>query len=146
MYLKKQKFNLKKQQGSMLILAIFVLTVMILLAAAMQGIYSSAAKSVAYEVYGTRALSAANSGAERAMQKIFFLNGQTPLNCDGSAETEWDISGQDAFHGCKVNVICTQFAIAATGYTHYRVESTASCTAGEFTTVRTVALEGRERS
>ncbi|MFT5161478.1 MAG: MSHA biogenesis protein MshP [Alteromonadaceae bacterium] len=141
-----QRSTLKQQQGSMLIIAVFVLTVMILLAGAMQSIYSSAAKAVTYEVYGTRALSAANSGAERAMQKIFFLNGQAALNCVGGANTQWDISAQAAFNGCKVDVICTSFAIIETGYTHYRVESTASCTAGDFTTVRTVAVEGRERS
>ncbi len=150
-----QPINRKHQCGSMLVVALFVITVMVFLAVTLQEILTDAGDSVAYEVYGTRSLSAANSGAERALQKIFYTNGQTPLNFDttepanGTATLNLDLSATEAFHGCNVAVVITRFTINnATffyNYTHYRVESTATCEAGDFKTVRTIAVEGRER-
>lgn len=147
--------SLKRQRGSMLVVAIFVLTVMIFLAVTLQDIFNDSTKSVAYEVYGIRALGAANSGAELALQKVFYLNGESalvfsaPEPADATAALNLDLSGTEAFHGCTVAVAITRFTISnATffyNYTHYRVESTATCVAGEFRTVRTVAVEGRER-
>ena len=143
----------KKQRGSMLVMAIFILTVMIFLAVSLQDIYSNASKSIAYEVYGTRALSAANSGAEQALQKVFFLQSETALSWTidspsagiDTANLNVNLSNTNAFHGCNVAVVITRFVVSDTGYTHYRVDSTASCVAGDFTTVRSIAIEGRER-
>jgi MSHA biogenesis protein MshP len=143
----------KKQRGSMLVMAIFILTVMIFLAVSLQDIYTNASKSIAYEVYGTRALSAANSAAEQALQKVFFLQAQpaltwvvdSPSAGVDTSNLSVDLSGTTAFHGCTVAVVVTRFEVSETGYTHYRVDSTATCIAGDFTTVRTIAIEGRER-
>lgn len=140
----------------MLVVAIFVLTVMIFLAVTLQDVFSNAGKSIAYEVYGARALSAANSGAELALQKVFnFKTGQVALNFDAvepnpaTAMFTLDLSGTEAFHGCSVAVTISRFSIAnAThfyNYTHYRVDSTATCVAGTYQTTRTVSVEGRER-
>ena len=136
----------RRQRGSMLIIAIFIIVVMVLLVAAVQEVFNQSSKAITYEVFGTRALSAANSGSELALQKIFYLNGQTPLNWVGdNATVALDLSQTTAFHGCTVAVNIARFTIAATGYTHYRIDSTASCIAGGFTTVRTISIEGRER-
>lgn len=143
----------KAQRGSMLVIAIFILTVIMLFGAAMQSIYSTAGQSIAYEVYGIRALNAANSGAERAMQWIFYpvaVDGG-PLACSttdiagGPELTLLTLENQSAFHGCTVAVQCFtfDFTIGTSKTTHHRVESTATCIAGDFTTVRTVAIEGR---
>lgn len=150
-----QPTSRKKQRGSMLVVAVFVITVMVFLAVSLQDIFNNAGDSVAYEVYGTRALSAANSGAEQALQKIFYLNGQTALGFDtaepaiGTATLDVDLSGTVAFHGCHVVVTITRFTINNAqffyNYTHYRVESKATCETGDFKTVRTIAVEGRER-
>ncbi|MCJ8270039.1 MAG: MSHA biogenesis protein MshP [Psychrosphaera sp.] len=152
---RRRPINRKKQRGSMLVIAVFVITVMVFLAVALQDIFSNAADSVAYEVYGTRALSAANSGAEQALQKIFYLNGQTALDfsadepANATATLNLDLSNTVAFHGCTVVANITRFTINNVeffyNFTHYRVESTATCEAGNFKTVRTIAVEGRER-
>ncbi len=148
MSLKNQKLNQrnrrKPQQGSMLIMSIFVLTVMMLLAATMMDILSDSAEAVTYEVFGTRALSAANSGAERTMQQLFAHDAVGTPSCATIGLTS-DWSGQRGFYGCTVAVQCIQFDVGATGYTHYRVESTATCADGGFFTVRTIAVEARQR-
>ena len=143
----------KRQQGSMLIIAIFIITVMIFIAVALQDVFDKAAKSVAYEVYGARALSAANTGAEVVLQKIFNTQGQTPLtfsNTDPAVAT-WNLNSigfQDAMFNCTVVATVERFDVSDATYfyeyTHYRIESTATCVQGDFTTVRTVAVEGRE--
>lgn len=155
MFHRKRSASRRKQRGSMLLISIFILTVMIFLAVSLQDVFSAASRSLAYEVYGTRALSAANAGAELALQKIFYLQGQTPLVFSdvepnpATASLNLDLSTTEAFAGCSVAVAVSRFTINdAThfyNYTHYRIESTATCIAGDFKTVRTVSVEGRER-
>jgi MSHA biogenesis protein MshP len=145
----------KKQRGSMLVVAVFVITVMVFLAVSLQDILTNSGDAVAYEVYGTRTLSAANSGAEQALQKIFYLNGQTPLDfsapepANATATLNVDLSNTVEFNGCNVVVAITRFTINNAAffynYTHFRLQSTATCEAGDFKTVRTIAVEGRER-
>ncbi|MFT4925607.1 MAG: MSHA biogenesis protein MshP [Phenylobacterium sp.] len=151
---RKQRHSRAKQRGSMLVIAVFILTVMMLIATTMMDVLSDSANAVAYEVYGTRALSAANSGAELAMQQIFPYDGAAiPVVCpvaanyDATVEFALNLSGSNhtGFTDCTVAVQCLQFEVAETGYTHYRIESTATCGSGDFSTVRTVALEARQR-
>ena len=143
----------KYQQGSMLIIAIFIITVMVFLAVALQDVFDKAAKSVAYEVFGARALNAANTGAEVALQKVFNLQSETPLSFNGANPAVATLYlNSSAFKGvmfnCEVVVSVEKFTVSdATyyyDYLHYRIESTATCVQGNFTTVRTVAVEGRE--
>lgn len=131
-----------KQRGSMLVMAIFVLTVLSLLGMAMIQILSDGNRSIVYEVYGARAFNAANSGAERALGLLFPPGGG---NGSCPAPTPFSLASQVAFHGCTIKVKCQTFDITETGFRHYRLESAASCDAGPFTTQRTVAVEARER-
>jgi MSHA biogenesis protein MshP len=141
----------------MLVIAIFVITVMIFLAVTLQDVFNKSSQSVAYEVFGARALSAANSGAEVALQKIFNLQGQTPLVFVGAGTSASPATATltldsaaftAAMLSCSVVVEVQKFnVVEATyfyDYIHYRIESTATCSSGGFTTVRTVAVEGRE--
>lgn len=143
----------KRQQGSMLIVAIFIITVMVFIAVALQDVFDKAAKSVAYEVYGARALSAANSGAEVALQKIFNLGAQQALVYNNAipqvATLTLNSNGfTSAMFNCSVEVTIEKFTVSDATYfydfVHYRIESTATCVAGSYTTVRTIAVEGRE--
>lgn len=155
MYLRQLK-TLKSQRGSMLMTAIFIVTVMIFLAVSMQEVFNNAARSVAYEVYGTRALQAANAGAERVLQKIFNpasvadeLSFSAVEPAAATASLNFSLASVAGFYGCSVSVSVNRFTINDTSYyynyTHYRVESTATCDSGGFKTVRTVSVEGRER-
>jgi len=117
--------SLKKQQGSMLVVALFVIIVLGFLAYAMIQITDNSNRATVFEVYGTRALNAANSGAERALNDLLGLPEIT------------------AFNGCELEIKCVNFNVTETGFRHFRIESTASCTAGDFDTQRSVFVEAQ---
>jgi MSHA biogenesis protein MshP len=139
----------RHQKGSMLAIAIFIITAMALLVVSMTNILSNASTAIAYEVSGTRALAAANSGAQIVLRKVVPFQPNVPAfaGCPATLAdpAEYTVSNLPNFHNCDVSVNCQQFYIAATGYTHYRVESTASCGTADFQTVRTVAIDAREK-
>jgi len=132
--------SFKKQQGSMLVIALFVIIVLAFLAYAMIQITDNSSRGNVYEVYGSRALNAANSGAERALNEIL---GPTGGESCASASSNYSLGTGDVFNGCNVIISCNEFLVTETGFTHFRIESTASCSAGDFDTQRSVAVEAR---
>lgn len=130
--------SMKRQQGSMLVIALFVIIVLGFLAYAMIQITDNSNRATVFEVYGARALNAANSGAERALNETL---GPGNSACPSAPSNE--LPSINGFVGCELKITCEQFNITETGFTHFRIESTASCTAGEFTTQRSVAVEAR---
>ncbi|MCG7532358.1 hypothetical protein MHM98_13555 [Psychrobium sp. MM17-31] len=135
--------QLKKQRGSMLVIALFVIIVLAFLAYAMIRITNTSASANVYEVYGTRALNAANSGVEKALNDIFGP-GNSGTSCPAAASlTNLSLGGTPEFAGCIVNVTCNSFTVTQTGFVHFQIESTANCSAGDFTTQRSVVVEAR---
>ena len=135
-----------RQRGVMLIIAIFIMTVLLLVGVVITEIVTNASRSASFEVFGIRAFQAANSGAEIGLNRIFPPEGGGTgcSNTMFSQTPSVNFSGNDALNGCSVNVRCTSFDVAETGYRHYRVEATATCSAGDFETQRSVAVEARE--
>ncbi|MBB1441341.1 MSHA biogenesis protein MshP, partial [Shewanella sp. SG41-4] len=93
----KLKLTQHYQQGSALIIGVFVLTVMFLLAASLIRIVGDADESVNMEVWGTRALFSANSGADAALAQLFPING-TVANCANVSSTWIPPSNAVGFH------------------------------------------------
>lgn len=127
----------------MLVIALFVIIVLAFLAYAMIRITDNSNTANVYEVYGARALNAANSGAERALNQIF---GPGSGNSCSGVTTGYGLGSGAEFAGCTINVVCNEFTVSQTGFTHFQVDSTASCTAGEFETQRSVVVEARNRT
>lgn len=73
MYPDFSTFHQKKQQGSALIVAIFIIVVMTLLVAALSKLLTRSSESISYEVLGTRAFFAAQSGMEQGLAQLFPL-------------------------------------------------------------------------
>lgn len=132
--------SLKKQQGSMLVVALFVIIVLGFLAYAMIQITDNSNRATVFEVYGTRALNAANSGAERALNDLLGPNG---LEACSSVSFDYELPEITAFNGCELEIKCVNFNVTETGFRHFRIESTASCTAGDFDTQRSVFVEAQ---
>jgi MSHA biogenesis protein MshP len=138
-----------RQRGSMMITAIFIMTVMLMLGFALNEVLSSSSRSLSYEVVGARAFHAANSGVEVGLHHLFPPAG----GGSGCAHSFFSsnpslpstIANQTAFSGCRVLVTCQSFNVSETGFTHYRVTSSATCQQGSITTERSVAVEARER-
>ncbi|MCS4308891.1 MSHA biogenesis protein MshP [Rheinheimera pacifica] len=133
--------NYQKQRGSALVIAVFVIVVMLALAAALSRLLISSSETVVYEVQGTRALFAAQSGLEIALTQLFPLNGAA-AGC--GAVTASRSFNADSLQSCNVSISCTPFTTAAPeSITLFKLSSTASCEAGGFQTRRTVQIEVR---
>ena len=143
-----------QQNGSSLVLAIFVLVVMLLLGTALVRMLATSSQSIAYEVLGARAYQAANIGVQDRLATLFPI-GTSPQYCLGIdislpdpgdspvvANYLTNIANVDGLNNCIVSELsCTDFKVDDVVY--YQVRSTGQCTAGDITTSRTIEVEAR---
>ncbi|MFB0980306.1 MAG: type II secretory pathway component [Alteromonadaceae bacterium] len=130
-----------KQKGSAIVIAIFVIVVMALLGAGLVKILSSSAESVAYEVIGTRAYAAAQTGAQWQLLEVFPHDTGTRTACQ-STITEPDFSNVEGLKDCTATVTCNDDG-EFDGTTYYIITSTGQCSIGGVITSRTVEIEAR---
>ena len=114
------------QQGSALIIGIFVIVVMFVIAGSLIRIVQDGDHAVNMEVWGTRALFSANSGADNALSQLFPLNGSA-ANCSNVSAT-WTPPNTVGFHGCSVSVSCNTATVGSV--VQYRINSIAVCETG----------------
>ncbi len=124
MYLQPKKQSLVKQQGSALMLALFVMIVLMLLGSALVKILSTSSETIAQEVIGTRALMAASAGMQAHLQKTFPLNTPNPQACP--ADYSYDLSGVDGLKHCWAHVTCIAYSTPGTE-SYYRFVSQGDC-------------------
>lgn len=91
------------QQGSALMLALFVLTVLLMLGAALMRTLSSSSETIAQEVLGTRALAAANSGMQAHLLLLFPHD--TAVNACPLDDT-YVFDGISGLNHCTAKVNC----------------------------------------
>lgn len=146
----------KSQAGSVLVLAIFIMIVMLLLGSALVRMLSTSGESIAYEVVGTRAYNAANSGLQARLAELFPLDspaqfcepGAVPPTSDtrdaGTPDEHLpNLSNVPGLRNCRIQqMLCEDFLVDNTIY--YQLTSTAECDmdAGEVVS-RTVVVEAR---
>lgn len=118
-------------------MAIFVLVVVGLLGAGMVSLLKNADESVAREVISTRALLAAESGAQRKIQQLFPVSGAA----DCSAITNAPLTAP-GFGNCLVDVACAAVSPEGTD-TYYTVTSTGRCNTATDTAVRVIEVQAR---
>lgn len=128
-----------KQQGSALVVAVFIIVVMLAIVLALSRILLSSSDSVVYEVQGTRALFAAQSGIELALTELFPRSGANSCS-------NWTFNFATAgLTGCEAQVQCSAQPVASEQLSQlYLLQSTASCNANEFITSRSIELEVRQ--
>ena len=117
----------RNQQGSALMLAVFVIIVVLLLGVTLVEILSTGNEAVSQEVLGTRALTAANSGMQGQLQKLFPLGGGEGV-CP-VVIPPYDFSGVNGLSQCTADVTCSHYA-TVNDIKYYRLESTGSCGTG----------------
>ena len=134
---------LKKQSGSALIIAVFIIIVISLLGASLASLQRDSAEGTSYEVYAARAYLAAYSASEIALAELFPLDvaGASAANCTGgeieaTLPTDSDTAG---FHGCSVSYTCNATSDAVA--TRYTVVSTAICKNSQINTRRQITVE-----
>ncbi|GAL06390.1 PilX N-terminal domain-containing pilus assembly protein [Photobacterium aphoticum] len=133
----------RRQRGSALIMAIFLITVMGLLAAAMIRIDHTSQSTTAHEVFATRAWYAAHSGNEYVLSQLFPLGQSTS---DPQACQSYVLSAA-AFSCQQVTVTCQaiEYQNGAGQTAHrYQLESTATCGTGALATTRVQEVWAKE--
>jgi len=134
-------YSNNKQSGSALVLAIFVLVIMTLLGSALIRMQSSSSETVVYEVIGTRAYAAAQTGIQWQLTQIFPLN-TTGVTLCSSNIIEPDISAAQGLQNCKFAIFCDH-SISHDGVQYYTVKSIGSCSVAGIETSRTIEIEAR---
>ncbi|WDE04491.1 hypothetical protein SG34_024660 [Thalassomonas viridans] len=92
------------QRGSALMLALFVLTVLLLLGSALMRTLSSSSETIVQEVLGTRALAAANSGMQ-AHLLLLFPHSAAQDTCP--ADDTYHFDGISGLNHCTATVTCS---------------------------------------
>jgi len=132
--------TISKHQGSALVQAIFIVTVMALLGATLVRVFSSNAETIAYEVIGTRALQAAQAGMQKKMAEL-FPHAPNASVCSGSVE--YDFSTIQGLKNCKaIDVTCTLDATVA-GTSYYSIVSTGQCNVADVLTSRKIEVKAK---
>ena len=134
------------QRGSSLVLAIFIIVVMSLLGAGLMRMMSSSAETFAYEVLGTRAYTAAQTGLQWRLKQLFPLESAAvdcpavdPVDPSGGAP---DLSGIKGLKGCRIVILeCSSFSVDGTRY--YTITSTGQCDINGEKTSRTLEVQAR---
>lgn len=114
-----------RQRGAALLFAIAILVVASLLGAAMVRMLRIEQQTVAREVLSTRALLAADSAAQRALQQLFVnsvacADLSLPVNTGGFAS----ISG---LNNCTVVVACIPYDAGGSTGLYYAINATGRC-------------------
>ncbi|MCM2678591.1 hypothetical protein [Echinimonas agarilytica] len=133
--------NLNRQKGVGLVIALFTIIVMSLLAMSLIRLLSDAGRSVAVEVYGTRALLAAQSGAELAMVKVFPLSNGAGEACFSDETVSF--ANAQGLKNCTVSISCSQVSQDSVSY--YTLQAVGACSAGadSIAVERAIEIEAR---
>jgi len=129
------------QNGSALVLAIFIIVVMTLLGSALVRMMSSTAETVAYEVIGTRAYQAAQAGAQRKLGEVFPLLPNAGICADNVAP--YAFSTITGLENCEaVDVRCSEDA-TVDEIVYYTITSTGQCRVAGVFTSREIEIKAR---
>ncbi|WP_028866377.1 hypothetical protein [Psychromonas hadalis] len=141
------KAPLSKQQGSAIVLAIFVIIIISLIGAALMSLQRDSAKGTSYEVYAARAYLSAYSASEIALTELFPLipagASATVPSCSNVVANATLPANEVGFHGCNATVLCSTIAPinSASLPTRYKVVSTAVCENAQTITRRQISIE-----
>jgi MSHA biogenesis protein MshP len=129
-------FNKSKQQGSMLVIALFIIIALAILTLSMVRMLSASADSIVSEVYGQRALNAANSGLEQAKSGAFPLSGTSQC----PATYSFTFSNTPGLLNCGYQSECDVVTVSDSSgdAEYYRFASQGTCFAGETVVSRDV--------
>lgn len=131
-----------KQRGSALVVALFIIIVMGLLVASMSKLVVSSSESISFEVLGTRAFFAAQSGMERSLSLLYALDASVLTSCPATPDINFGAAGTDGLEQCNVSMSCSASnSSLESGITHFYLVSTATCGTGAFTSSRTIEME-----
>jgi len=125
-----------KQQGSSLILALFVIIILTLLGSALMRMISTSSETVSQEVLGTRAYMAANSAMQAELQLLFPFNVTASNTCDITfTDKPYDLQTSlnddiPGLYDCTAKTSCETYHTGTDGTKYFRLTSTGECGSG----------------
>ncbi len=146
-----------KQQGSALMLSLFIIIVLTLLGTTLVKVLSTSSEAIAQEVIGTRALMAANSGMQAELYVLFPLATDAAIphpvgTCNASNTHGLPASGSDipGLYHCSASTTCDLYHTQDL-VNYYRLTSTGECgssaiaadSKGVVRSSRTIQVEAR---
>jgi len=138
------QISIKQQQGSMLVIALFIIVVMSLLAATLSRVLSSTADSVADEVYSAKAYYAAESGMDYGIYQVLRRNqvcadfpAVTPIS--GARNVQFDISNEVGLENCSVTINCQRIPVNNSSL--FYLTSTGKCDGGKIIAEHNIEAE-----
>ena len=134
--------DFSRQGGASIIVAVFVLVVLSFLGAAMFNLLAAGNDSVAREILSTRALFAAESGAQRRLNEVFIGAAACGACSAGGTFTDYG-GGGNWYDSCTASVSCCSYS-PGNGVTYYELSSTGSCGPAADRAVRTVEVQARD--
>lgn len=145
MYLKRyQQYSLKNnqsQQGSMLVIALFVIIVFALLGLAMTRLLSASSDTIIHEVLGQRALNAARAGIECAIAETFKTDPSTTVCAQNLSHTFNGVPGLDNCNYTASSPTSKAIDDGVNTYTYLAFTSTGQCTAGNINVTRVIFVD-----
>jgi len=113
------KISLARQEGLGLPVAIFVITIMSMIAVAVNQLNEAASQTYSQNLLSTRSFYAAESGAQLRAQAVLST---APCSCGANANYDFTVAGLSA---CRAVTSCDEFI--ANGSTFCTITSIGSC-------------------
>lgn len=138
-----QSTAVKKQRGSLTIIAIFVVVVLALLGLSLADQLRTNSQTLVYEVLGARAMLAAQTGLQTLASKSFPLDADEVI-CNDTAGSSFDVSDLAGLQNCSFTTRCDTKTIEINDVEtmwFYQFESTGVCQGGGQWASRTLAQE-----
>ncbi|WP_255546994.1 pilus assembly PilX family protein [Moritella sp. 36] len=123
------QISIKQQQGSMLVIALFIIVVMSLLAATLSRVLSSTADSVANEVYSAKAYYGAESGMDYGIYQVLERKQACANFPNAPTDLQFDISNEVGLENCSVTITCQ--SIPVNNSSLFYLTSTGNCDGGK---------------
>lgn len=139
-YIRQRVPVMQRQRGSLLVIALFIIIVFALLGAVMTRMLAASAENTVTEVYGLRALTAAQSGLQAKIAAAFPIGAGEV--CEESALT-FNFNNNPGLENCQVTATCVKDQFPADNIDYYRFESIGTCVAGDIVTSRTVKVDAK---
>lgn len=129
--------NYQTQKGFGLPMALFVITVLAVIIAAMASMQGDSASSTGIQAQSHRALFSAESGIEAALNLLIPPDGSAGRSCATSPFYSYDflVTG---LNGCSASVSCSVITISSVDY--YTLTSTGQCGSGLDASQKTVEI------
>ncbi len=132
--------DIKKQSGMGLPMALFIITILAMIIAAITDLEESSGVGFSLDVNSMRAFYAAESGAQAAMSEIFPASGSGGGSC--SSVTAAHNFNKPGLNGCKAEMTCNN--VVVNGLSYYTIKSTGSCGSGLDSAVRIIDVRARQ--